>query len=66
MRIAVYALLKRVSALTAFTLASAMCRAAPSSRWRIVCFDGVTVSRLTPTKFCKLIVVANQEDFGLG
>ena len=37
-----------------------------SSRRRTVCFDGVSVSGLAPTKFCKLIAVANQEDLGLG
>src|SRR5665213_742016 len=65
MRIAVYALEKRVSALTACTLASAIWRAAPSSKRRMVSFWGVICSRLMLSRFCKLIFVTDQEYFWL-
>src|SRR5882672_6958749 len=43
-----------------------MCLAAPASRRRAVCLDGAIVSRLTPTKFCKLMLTSNQEEFLFG
>lgn len=40
-------------------------RSAVQQDGRIVCFEGATASTLAPTKFCKLIVAADQEDSGL-
>src|ERR1044071_8210239 len=64
-RIAVYALAKRVSALTTLTRASARCRVAASSRRFTVSADGSTRSRLLPTSSCKFIFATHEEDFGL-
>jgi hypothetical protein len=66
MRIAVYALQKRVSELTALIFASAICRVAAAISRCVVSREGAIVSRLTPTRFFRLILVSNQKDFRIG
>jgi hypothetical protein len=47
----------------AMRVSSAMCRAAPSSRRRIVSFAGAICSRLMPSRLCKVTFFTDKEYF---